>query len=109
MTAVGPPVSPSSSTQLCHRSIVGSARQARSAPCTVRSARHSSCPKTILNYGTGGSLDTAANALASTANLLRAHGWQAGAGYPPGETNFGAVQASNTAPVYQPPIALVGQ
>src|SRR5688572_24235323 len=30
-------------------------------------------PKGILNYGTGGSLDNAANALASTANFLRAH------------------------------------
>ena len=66
-------------------------------------------PKTILNYGTGGSLDTAANALASTANFLRANGWQAGTGYQPGETNFGAIQAWNAAPVYQRAIALIGQ
>jgi membrane-bound lytic murein transglycosylase B len=65
-------------------------------------------PKTILEYGTGGNLDNAANALASTANFLRAHGWQAGAGYQPGETNFGAIQAWNAAPVYQRAIALVG-
>src|SRR5215204_4814856 len=54
-------------------------------------------PKSILNYGTGGSLDNAANALASTANFLRAHGWRAGAGYQPGEANFGALQAWNAA------------
>ena len=58
-------------------------------------------PKSILNYGTGGNLDIAANALASTANFLRAHGWRAGAGYQPGEANFRAIQAWNAAPVYQ--------
>jgi membrane-bound lytic murein transglycosylase B len=66
-------------------------------------------PKSILNYGTGGSLDNAANALASTANFLRAHGWRAGAGYQPGEANFSALQAWNAAPVYQRAIALIGQ
>jgi membrane-bound lytic murein transglycosylase B len=66
-------------------------------------------PKTILEYGTGGNLDNAANALSSTANFLRAHGWQAGAGYQPGETNFGAIQAWNAAPVYQQAIAIVGR
>ncbi|MGH6838485.1 MAG: lytic murein transglycosylase [Methylocella sp.] len=66
-------------------------------------------PKTILEYGTGGSLDTAAGALSSTANFLRAHGWSAGAGYQPGEANFGAIQAWNAAPVYQQAIAIVGQ
>ncbi len=50
-------------------------------------------PKTILEYGTGGSLDNASVALTSTANFLKAHGWQAGAGYQPGETNFAAIQA----------------
>ena len=33
-------------------------------------------PKNVLNYGTGGSLDSAADALASTANFLKAHGWR---------------------------------
>ena len=66
-------------------------------------------PKTILEYGTGGNLDSSANALASTANFLRAHGWSAGAGYQPGEANFGAIQAWNAAPVYQRAIALIGQ
>jgi membrane-bound lytic murein transglycosylase B len=66
-------------------------------------------PKSILNYGTGGNLDTAANALTSTANFLKAHGWRAGAGYQPGEANFGAIQAWNAASVYQRAIALIGQ
>lgn len=65
-------------------------------------------PKSILNYGTG-NLDNAGNALASTANFLRAHGWRAGGGYQPGETNFGAIQAWNAASVYQRAIALIGQ
>jgi membrane-bound lytic murein transglycosylase B len=66
-------------------------------------------PKSILNYGTGGNLDVSANALASTANFLTAHGWRAGAGYQPGEPNFAAIQAWNAAPVYQQAIALIGR
>jgi membrane-bound lytic murein transglycosylase B len=66
-------------------------------------------PKTVLEYGNGGNLDVAANALASTANFLRAHGWSAGGGYQPGEGNFGAIQAWNAAPVYQQAIALIGR
>jgi membrane-bound lytic murein transglycosylase B len=65
-------------------------------------------PKNILAYGTG-NLDVAAKALSSTANFLRAHGWQAGAGYQPGETNFAAIQAWNAAQVYQRAIALMGR
>src|ERR671912_1132416 len=42
--------------------------------------------KSILNYGTG-NLNNAANALTSTANFLKAHGWRAGAGYQPRGTN----------------------
>ena len=49
-------------------------------------------PKSILNYGTG-NLENASNALTSTANFLKAHGWRAGAGYQPGEPNFGAIRA----------------
>ncbi|HEX8663019.1 MAG TPA: lytic transglycosylase domain-containing protein [Beijerinckiaceae bacterium] len=66
-------------------------------------------PKNILNYGTGGSLDNAANALAATANFLRAHGWTRGAGYQPGEPNFAAIQAWNAASVYQRAIAIIGR
>jgi membrane-bound lytic murein transglycosylase B len=65
-------------------------------------------PKNILAYGTG-NLDVAANALNSTANFLRAHGWRAGAGYQPGEANFAAIQAWNAAQVYQRAIALMGR
>jgi membrane-bound lytic murein transglycosylase B len=65
-------------------------------------------PKNILNYGTG-NLDNSANALASTANFLKAHGWRAGGGYQPGEANFGAIQAWNAASVYQRAIALIGE
>jgi membrane-bound lytic murein transglycosylase B len=65
-------------------------------------------PKNILNYGTG-NLDVAANALNSTANFLKAHGWRAGAGYQPGEPNFAAIQAWNAASVYQQAIAHIGR
>ena len=65
-------------------------------------------PKNILAYGTG-NLDVAANALTSTANFLKAHGWRAGAGYQPGEANFAAIQAWNAAGVYQKAIALMGR
>jgi len=64
-------------------------------------------PKNILAYGTG-NLDVAANALNSTANFLKAHGWRAGAGYQPGEANFAAIQAWNAASVYQRAIAQMG-
>jgi membrane-bound lytic murein transglycosylase B len=65
-------------------------------------------PKNIAAYGTG-NLDVAANALNSTANFLKAHGWRAGAGYQPGEPNFAAIQEWNAAGVYQKAIALMGR
>jgi len=65
-------------------------------------------PKNILAYGTG-NLEVAANALASTANFLKAHGWRAGTGYQPGEANFAAIQAWNAASVYQRAIAMMGR
>ena len=65
-------------------------------------------PKNILAYGTS-NLDVAANALSSTANFLKAHGWRAGAGYQPGEPNFSAIEAWNAASVYQRAIALMGR
>lgn len=65
-------------------------------------------PKAILAYGTG-NLENSANALTSTANFLRAHGWKPGAGYQPGEPNFAAIQAWNAAGVYQKAIALMGR
>ena len=66
-------------------------------------------PKSVLNYGTGGSLDNSANALMATANFLRGHGWRAGAGYQPGEPNFAAIQAWNAAAVYQRALAQLGR
>jgi membrane-bound lytic murein transglycosylase B len=66
-------------------------------------------PKTVLEYGVGGSLETPSGALTSTANFLKAHGWSAGAGYQPGEPNFAAIQAWNAATVYQRAIALIGR
>jgi len=65
-------------------------------------------PKTMLEYGSG-NLDVAANALSSTANFLKAHGWRAGAGYQPGEPNFSAIEAWNAAQVYQKAIAIMGR
>jgi membrane-bound lytic murein transglycosylase B len=65
-------------------------------------------PKNVLEYGTG-NLDVAANALGSTANFLKAHGWRAGAGYQPGEPNFAAIEAWNAAGVYQKAIAIMGR
>ena len=65
-------------------------------------------PKNILAYGTG-NLDVAANALASTANFLKAHGWRPGVGYQPGEPNFAAIEAWNAAGVYEKAIAIMGR
>jgi membrane-bound lytic murein transglycosylase B len=65
-------------------------------------------PKTMLEYGSG-NLEVAANALSSTANFLKAHGWRAGAGYQPGEPNFAAIEAWNAAQVYQKAIAIMGR
>jgi membrane-bound lytic murein transglycosylase B len=64
-------------------------------------------PKNILQYGVG-NLDNSQAALMSTANFLHAHGWQAGAGYQPGEPNFNAIQAWNAATVYEKAIAIIG-
>lgn len=71
-------------------------------------------PGNVLRYGVDGDgngtvdLRNKADALASTANFLRGHGWQPGAGYQPGEPNFGAIQGWNAASVYQRAIAVIG-
>src|SRR6202012_5102925 len=65
-------------------------------------------PKTMLEYGVG-NLETSSGALMSTANFLKAHGWQAGAGYQPGEPNFAAIEAWDAATVYERAIALMGR
>ena len=66
-------------------------------------------PKNIFAFGVGGSLTVKENALASTANFLRAHGWRRGAGYQPGEANFAAIQEWNAASVYQQALAIMGK
>jgi lytic murein transglycosylase len=72
-------------------------------------------PVNVLKYGADGDgngridmVRSKADALASTANFLRGHGWQAGAGYQPGQPNFGAIQGWNAASVYQQAIAIIG-
>ncbi len=53
------------------------------------------------NGGRGGNLiGNSADALASTANFLQAHGWQRGAKWDEGEPNFAAILEWNNAPVY---------
>jgi lytic murein transglycosylase len=70
-------------------------------------------PKSILLYGVDGdgdgkiNLNSKADALASTANFLRGHGWVPGAGYQPGQPNFAAIQGWNAAGVYQQAIAII--
>ncbi|MBA3449251.1 MAG: lytic murein transglycosylase [Pseudaminobacter sp.] len=72
-------------------------------------------PANVLKYGVDGDgngridmVKSKADALASTANFLRGHGWQAGGGYQPGQANFGAIQGWNAAGVYQKAIAIIG-
>src|SRR5271165_4761175 len=70
-------------------------------------------PSAYLKYGVnvegggGGDLiSSPADALASTANFLRGHGWTAGARWDEGEPNFAALLEWNSAPVYAKTIAL---
>ncbi len=71
-------------------------------------------PGNALEYGVDGDgdgrvdLTDAADALASTANFLRAKGWKPGRGYQEGEPNFAVIEAWNAATVYQQAIALIG-
>ncbi|MET3579158.1 membrane-bound lytic murein transglycosylase B [Mesorhizobium robiniae] len=60
-------------------------------------------PGNVLKYGVGSkNLRDKSTALASTANFLKGHGWQAGAGY---QANMGAIAGWNSASVYQQAIA----
>jgi lytic murein transglycosylase len=72
-------------------------------------------PANVVRFGVDGDGDgridlirSRADAFASTANFLRAHGWRPGAGYQPGEPNFAALQGWNDASVYQQAIASIG-
>jgi len=60
-------------------------------------ATHSSAEKIVVKANT---------VLASTANLLRSHGWSAGGSYEPGGTNFGVLVNWNKSTNYQKAIAL---
>ncbi|MCF7672868.1 lytic transglycosylase family protein [Bacillus subtilis] len=73
-------------------------------------------PSSVIKYGADGDgnghidmVGSRADALASTANFLKAHGWRAGAGYQQGQPNYGAIQGWNAATVYQQAIAIMGQ
>jgi lytic murein transglycosylase len=70
-------------------------------------------PSAVLMFATtpdgDGSPDlihNSADALASTANFLKAHGWQRGAGWDEGEPNFAAILEWNSAPIYAKTVAL---
>lgn len=71
-------------------------------------------PGNALAYGVDGNgdgridLTNQADALASTANYLRAKGWQPGLGYQEGEPNFAVIKEWNAATVYQQAIAIMG-
>jgi len=83
----------------------------------LRGARHGEIGQTqfmassYVNYGIdfdGGGRDligSPADALASTANYLRAHGWQAGQSYQPGTHNFSVLHEWNASTAYQRSIA----
>jgi lytic murein transglycosylase len=71
-------------------------------------------PSAYLKYavnaqgGGGGDLvSSPADALASTANFLRGHGWTPGAGWDQGQANFAALLEWNSAPIYAKTIALL--
>jgi membrane-bound lytic murein transglycosylase B len=70
-------------------------------------------PGNAFEYGIDGNgdgqidLNNAVDALASTANYLRAKGWQAGVGYSEGQPNFAVLNEWNAATVYQQAIALI--
>ena len=72
-------------------------------------------PKNIRLFGVDGdgdgrvNLNSKADALASTANFLKGHGWVRGEDYQPGEPNFVAIEGWNAATVYQKAIAIMGK
>lgn len=70
-------------------------------------------PGNALRYGVDANGDgrvdfyNQTDALASTANFLRQKGWQPGAGYQEGQTNFNVIKQWNAAGVYQKAIAIM--
>lgn len=90
-------------------------------PIDARGAAHGEIgqtqflPKNVLRFGVDGDGDgridlvrSRADALASTANFLRGHGWQPGGDYQQGDVNFAALEGWNAATVYQQSIAIIG-
>jgi lytic murein transglycosylase len=70
-------------------------------------------PSAVLMFATtpdgDGAVDlihNSADALASTAKFLQAHGWQRGAGWEEGEPNFAAILQWNSALIYAKTVAL---
>jgi lytic murein transglycosylase len=73
-------------------------------------------PRNVVNFGADGDgngridlVGSKADALASTANFLRGHGWRPGEGYQQGEPNFEAIAGWNAAVVYEQAIAYIGK
>lgn len=70
-------------------------------------------PGNALRYGVDGNGDgridfyNQTDSLASTANFLRQKGWQPGAAYGEGQTNFEVIKQWNAAGVYQKAIAIM--
>lgn len=54
-------------------------------------------------------INSKADALASTANFLVAHGWRGGRGYQPGQSNYKAIKEWNYAKVYQKALAIIAK
>lgn len=71
-------------------------------------------PGNALQYGVDGNgdgvldLTDTTDALATTANYLRAKGWKPGKGFQEGEPNFAVIKEWNAAKVYQQAIAIMG-
>jgi len=73
-------------------------------------------PLNVLKYGVDGDgngridmVSSVADALASTANFLRAHGWKPGLPYQKGDANYKAIEGWNKASVYQQAIAIMAK
>ncbi|MEO1365028.1 MAG: lytic murein transglycosylase [Pseudomonadota bacterium] len=91
-----------------------------SITATTKGARHGELghtqflPGNALTYGVDGNGDgrvdlyNQTDALASTANFLRAKGWKPGRGYQEGQPNFAVIKQWNAATVYQQAIAIMG-
>ena len=62
-------------------------------------------PSSYLKYGQGDMIHNPVDALSSTANYLKAYGWQRGAGWDEGQANFQVLLQWNAASVYSKTIA----